>query len=197
MECEMQGPTDTSHSSEGCRGQQEPPLGDTARLQSMAEKLVRGYFAEQAVLLAHEEEVATEVQERTPMEIEVQGSTDTSNKEVGGQQGHPLGTAHEEMVGSPAEPQGDAGEQWLHWYGRKRRRQSANTAVGATEASKVEEPTGTLSECGGQQVGPLGGQLPSTPADDAGAQWLHWYAQKRLGQKPQPGHLYGALKSTE
>ena len=151
MECEMQWPPDIS--SEGCKGQQEPPLGDTASLQWMADALVRGYFAEQAMLLAHEEEVraATEVQVHIPMVVEMQGPTDTSSEECGGQQGPPS-----------AEPQGDAGEQWLRWHSRKKRRQSE--CAGAT----LPSPHTVLD-----------------PACDAGAQWLHWNAQ-RLGQKPKP-----------
>ena len=53
---------------------------------AIAELPVECYFAERAMRLLPYVEV-------------VQGSTDASNKEV---------------VGSPAEPQGNAGEQWLH-----------------------------------------------------------------------------------
>ena len=148
-ECGMQWPPDIS--SEGCKGQQEPPLGDTASLQNMADAWGRAYYAEQALLLAQEEVVRAAT--------EVQGPTDTSSEECGGQQGPP-----------PAEPLGEAGEQWLHWHRRKRRRQAES--AGATQAPLVRTTAVSKEEA---------------ESDDAGAQWLLWYAAQRQPGVAEPG----------
>ena len=167
------GATEVLEHTSLCRGQQKVPLQECAGAtmpdgrvpetqehipmecemqgHTMAELLVKGYFAERAMLLAYEEEA--------------QGSTNTSNKEVGGQQGHPLGTAHEEMVGSPAEPEGNAGEQWLHWHRQKKRRLSVS--AGATPALLVR--TTAVSE--------------EAKSDEAGAQWVLWHAAQRQRQE--------------